>query len=146
MTQGGRFAGYGLYLIDSTPVFHYNLGGVERYEVKGEALPSGEHVVTVDVVYDGGGFGKGADVTLSVDGNPVSRGRLDQTLAFRISLDETLDIGSDTGTPVSEDTSVPFDFTGEIGKVKITISDRTEFSEEELMEYRKTQAKTLISS
>ena len=30
VTQGGRFAGYGLYLLDGKPVFHYNLAGVAR--------------------------------------------------------------------------------------------------------------------
>ena len=35
MTHGGRFAGYGLYVIGGKPVFHYNLAGVERYNLVG---------------------------------------------------------------------------------------------------------------
>ena len=40
MTQGGRFAGLGLYLLDGRPVFHYNLAGVERYTVAGQGQDS----------------------------------------------------------------------------------------------------------
>ena len=32
-TQGGRFAGYGLYVQDGKLTYHYNLAGVERYTV-----------------------------------------------------------------------------------------------------------------
>jgi hypothetical protein len=37
-------------------------------------------------------------------------------------VDETLDIGEDTGTPVSEDYHVPFKFTGTINKVAVDLS------------------------
>jgi len=38
-----------------------------------------------------------------------------------MSLDETLDIGEDTGTPVSEEYHVPFKFTGQIEEVTIEL-------------------------
>ena len=72
MTQGGRFAGFGLYLLEGKPVFHYNLCGVERYNVVGaEPLKPGKHVITLDFNYDGGGVGKGGTATLTVDGKQV---------------------------------------------------------------------------
>ena len=40
-----------------------------------------------------------------------------------MSLDETLDCGADTGTPISEDYAVPFNFTGTIGKVLIKLGE-----------------------
>ena len=40
-----------------------------------------------------------------------------------VALDETLDIGEDTGTPVSEDYHVPFKFTGTLNRVLIRLSD-----------------------
>jgi arylsulfatase len=145
MTQGGRFCGLGLYLLDGKPVFHYNLAGVERYEVTSDQrLPSGKHVVTVDFKYDGGGVGKGGEATLSVDGNKVASEKFPRTIAFRMSLDETLDIGEDTGTPVSEDYKVPFRFTGEIEEVKIQITDH-ELTEEQLERYREMQVKAALS-
>jgi arylsulfatase len=42
-------------------------------------------------------------------------------MGYRISLDETFDIGMDAGEPVSEEYHVPFDFTGEIGKVVVKL-------------------------
>ena len=56
-----------------------------------------------------------------VEGKRVARGRIERTLPFRLSLDETLDCGEDTGTPVSEDYRVPFKFTGNLKKVVIDL-------------------------
>ncbi len=122
LTQGGRFAGWGLYVLGSKPVFCYNLAAVERYCVTGkDALTPGKHNIELDFKYDGPGLGKGGTATLLVDGKPAGEGKLARTLAFRMSLDETFDCGEDTGTPVSEDYHVPFKFTGKIGKVGVRI-------------------------
>lgn len=145
MTQGGRFAGVGLYLLDGKPMFHYNLAGVERHTVAGqEPLAPGKHVVTLDFLYDGGGVGKGGKATLSVDGKPVASKKLPRTIAFRMSLDETLDIGEDTGTPVSEDYQVPFNFTGKLEKMTINISEE-KLTDEQLKKYREARAKAALS-
>jgi arylsulfatase A-like enzyme len=145
MTQGGRFSGLGLYLLDGKPVFHYNLAGVERYTVAGkEKISPGRHVITVDFNYDGGGVGKGGEATLTVDGEEVASGHLDQTIPYRMSLDETLDIGEDTGTPVSEDYKVPFNFTGDIEKVTINITEE-KLTEEELEKYRQGRVQSAIA-
>ena len=58
-----------------------------------------------------------------MDGKKVTQEQFARTIPFRISADETLDIGEDTGTPVSEDYHVPFKFTGTIGKVVILLGD-----------------------
>jgi arylsulfatase len=124
LTQGGRFAGWGLYVLGSKPVFCYNLAGVERYCVTGkDVFTSGKHNVELDFKYNGPGLGKGGTATLLVDRKPVGEGQVARTLAFRMSLDETLDCGEDTGTPVSEDYHVPFKFTGKIGKVAVRIGE-----------------------
>jgi arylsulfatase len=124
LTQGGRFAGWGLYVLNGKPVFCYNLAGVERYCVTGKAaIPAGKHNIEMDFHYDGPGLGKGGTATLLVDGKPAGEGKIARTLAFRMSLDETLDCGEDTGTPVTEDYQVPFRFTGEIGRVAVRIGD-----------------------
>ncbi len=132
VTQGGRFAGWGLYLVQGRPVFHYNLVGVQRFNVAGkEALAPGEHVILVDFKYDGGGLGKGATVTMTVDEKPVSQGRVERSIPFRMALDETLDVGEDTGTPVSEDYRVPFRFTGRLKRVLIRLGDEALSAEDE---------------
>jgi arylsulfatase A-like enzyme len=123
-TQGGRFNGWGLYLLGGRPVFHYNLVGVDRYTIAGtEKLAPGRHVLLVDFKYDGGGLGKGATATINVDDKPIAEGRIERTIPFRVSVDETLDIGEDTGTPVSEDYHVPFKFTGKLNRVVIRLGE-----------------------
>jgi arylsulfatase A-like enzyme len=124
MTQGGRFNGLGLYLLQGKPVFHYNLVGVERTTIAGrDKLATGKHSIVVDFKYNGPGIGKSATATLTVDGKKVADGKISRTIPFRVSADETLDIGEDTGTPVSEDYHVPFKFTGTIDKVVIKLSE-----------------------
>jgi len=123
VTQGGRFNGFGLYLLGGKPVFHYNLVGVVRYTVAGpEKLAPGKHVIMLDFKYDGG-LGKGSTATILVDDKEVARGRIERTIPFRMSLDETLDIGEDTGTPVSEDYHIPFKFTGRLNRVGVRLTD-----------------------
>jgi len=145
MTQGGRFCGMGLYVLDSKPVFHYNLSGVERYTVASpDKLEPGKHVVGIEFVYDGGGVGKGGKATLTVDGKEVASEQFPQTTGYRISLDETLDIGEDTGTPVSEDYHIPFNFTGKLAKVTINITEE-ELTEEQIRQYREGLLKSSLN-
>ena len=132
LTQGGRFAGWGLYVLKGKPVFCYNLAGVERYCVTGrEVLAPGKHNVELAFAYDGPGLGKGGTATLRVDGKPAGEGKLARTLAFRMSLDETLDCGEDTGTPVTEDYQVPFRFTGAIDRVAVRLGEEKITAEEQ---------------
>jgi arylsulfatase A-like enzyme len=122
VTQGGRFAGWGFYLLGGRPVFDYNLAEVEQFRVSAPGkLAPGKHTVVFDFKYDGGGLGKGGLGTLTVDGKKAVEGRFARTLPFRMSLDETLDVGEDTGTAVSADYEVPFRFTGTLNKVVIKI-------------------------
>jgi hypothetical protein len=123
-TQGGRLNGWGLYILAGKLTFHYNLFGVERTTVSSpEKLAAGKHTVVVDFNYDGPGIGKGGTATLLVDGKIVADGKIPRTIPFRISADETLDFGEDTGTPVSEDYKVPFKFTGTLNKVIINLEE-----------------------
>jgi hypothetical protein len=81
---------------------------------------------------------------LMVDGQQVAQGRIERTIPFRISADETLDIGEDTGTPVSEDYQVPFKFTGDLKKVAIQLTDAV-LSAEEQAEIEKMRAEIGLS-
>ncbi len=145
LTHGGRFSGWGLYLLEGRPVFCYNLAGVARYTIAGkDALAPGTHTVVYDFKYDGPGLGKGCVGTIQVDGTTVATGRIERTLAFRLSLDETLDCGEDTGAPVAEDylNKMPFKFTGDLRKVVLSLgkSGLTASDERTLDEGRKIAA------
>jgi len=124
LTQGGLSGGYALLFKDGKPVFHYNLANVADYHIAAkDALAPGKHTLAFDFKYDGGGMGRGGTGTLSVDGRQVAQGRIDRTVPFRFSFDETFDVGEDTGTPVNLDYDVPFGFTGKIEKVVVNLGE-----------------------
>jgi arylsulfatase len=125
-TQGGRFGGWGLLVVDGRPVFVHAFSNQaqHKYAVRAPArLGPGAHTIRLDFVYDGGGLGKGGKATMSVDGKQVAEARIEQTIGVRFSLDETFDVGEDTGTPVIEDYAarMPFRFTGTLKKFVIRL-------------------------
>jgi arylsulfatase len=116
LAHGGRFAGYALYVRNGRPVFHYNYAGEQRTTVAAtEALPSGACTIAVEFTLTADG---GADVRLLVDQHEVGRSRVPEAMSGNISH-ETLDIGSDLYTPVSEDYVAPFSFQGRILEVTV---------------------------
>ena len=118
-TLGGRFGGYGFYLLKGKPVFLYNFLDLERFRWQGQdALAPGKHTIVFDFTYDGPGFGKGGTGVLKVDDKDVASQKVPHTVPFIMSIDETFDVGVDTRTPVDDgDYNVPFRFTGKLDRV-----------------------------
>jgi arylsulfatase A-like enzyme len=125
VTDGGRFGGYGLYLLKGKPVFTYNLLALERFRWEGaEVLAPGKHTLVFDFKYDSPGMAKGGTGVLTVDGKEVANQKITHTVPAILTIDETFDVGSDTRTPVDDaDYHVPFDFTGTIDKVTVTLGE-----------------------
>jgi len=134
VTHGGRFGGYGMYLLKGKPIFTWNLLDLKRVRWEGtEALTPGKHTIEYDFKYDGLGFatlafnnmsgiGRPGTGTFKIDGKVVSTQTMDRTIPLILPWDETFDIGSDTGTPVDDqDYQVPFPFTGKISKLTIAV-------------------------
>jgi arylsulfatase A-like enzyme len=119
VTEGGRFAGFGLYLLKGKPIFLYNLLDLERFRWEGkDALAPGKHTITFDFKYDGPGFGKGGKGVLTVDGQEAASKQITHTVPFIMAIDETFDVGMDTRTSVDDnDYQVPFRFTGKLSKL-----------------------------
>jgi arylsulfatase A-like enzyme len=119
VTEGGRFGGYGLYLLKGKPVFLYNLLDLERFRWEGEeALAPGKHTIVFDFTYEGPGFGKGGAGILKVDDKVVASSKIPHTIPFLMTIDETFDVGVDTRTSVDDnDYQVPFRFTGKVAKL-----------------------------
>jgi arylsulfatase A-like enzyme len=128
LAQGGAYAGWSLYLNDGRPKYCHNLFGLQRFDVAGDAqVPAGTHQVRMEFAYDGGGLGKGATVSLYLDGHKIGEGRVEGTVPMLYSADETCDVGSDTASPVSDDyTPDTSRFTGSINWVQIDISEAAE--------------------
>jgi len=140
LTSGGRFGGYGFYLLKGKPVFLWNLVDLKRIRWEGpKALTPGKHTVEFDFKYDGlgpgtlafnnmSGIGRGGTGVLKVDGEEVVSQKMERTLPLILQWDETFDIGSDTGTPVDDkDYQVPFKFTGKLNKLTLKL-DRPQLS------------------
>ena len=125
LNQGGITGGWALYLHDGRPTYHYSFLGLDRATVATpEPLPPGDHQVRVEFAYDGDGLGKGGTATLYIDGDEAASGRIERTHAFVFSLDETTDVGIDTGSPVSPDYQAGDNaFTGTINWVRVDVGD-----------------------
>ena len=123
VTDGGRFAGYGFYLLGGKPVFTWNLIQLERVKWQGQAaLTPGKHKLEFDWAYAGPGLGKGGTGTLKVDGTAVDTKEMPKSLPVGTGWVETFNVGVDTGTPVDDaDYQVPFPFTGKIDKLTVAL-------------------------
>jgi len=140
LTSGGRFSGYGFYLLKGKPVFLWNLVDLERIKWEGpDALSPGHHTVEFDFKYDGlgvgtlafnnlSGLGRGGTGTLKVDGKAVDTKEMKRTLPMILQWDESFDIGSDTLTGVNDaDYKPPFPLTAKLNKLTIKV-DRPKLS------------------
>jgi arylsulfatase len=149
LTSGGRFGGYGFYLLKGKPVFLWNLVDVKRVRWEGpEALTPGKHTLVFDFKYEGlgagtlafnnmSGIGRSGTGVLKVDGKEVAKQTMERTLPIILQWDETFDIGSDTGTPVDDkDYQVPFKLTAKLNKLTLKL-DRPKLSEADIKELEK---------
>jgi arylsulfatase A-like enzyme len=125
IAQGGSFGGWSLYLLDGRPTYHYNYFGLQRFQVRTESpLPVGKHEVRVEFTYDGEGAGLGGSVDLFVGGVCDGKGRVEATIPYYFSFDETLNVGVDLGTPVSpEYPRLDNALTGLVHEVRIDLGE-----------------------
>src|SRR5258707_4678955 len=122
-TMGGRWGGWGFYLLKGKPVFHYNMLILAQYHWEGpDALTPGKHTIGFDYTYAGPGPGKGGSGVLKVDGKVVATEKQANSITFLQVADETFDVGLDTRTGVNDkDYQVPFAFDGQIDKLTIKL-------------------------
>jgi len=156
LTSGGRFAGYGFYLLDSKPVFTWNMLNLERIRWEGPALAPGTHTVEFDFDYDGlgvgtlaynsmSGLGRPGTGTLKVNSKQVDSKKMDKTLPMILQWDEAFDIGSDTLTGVNDaDYKPPFPLTAKMNKLTIVV-DRPQLSEADIAKLKEAQRNNKVS-
>ncbi|MEW5251721.1 arylsulfatase [Microbulbifer sp. 2201CG32-9] len=158
LTSGGRFAGYGFYLLKGKPVFLWNLLDLKRVKWAGPtALSPGRHKLEFDFKYDGfgigtlaynsmSGLGRSGTGTLKVDGREVQTITMKHTLPMILQWDESFDIGSDTLTGVNDaDYLPPFPLTAQLNKLTIEI-DRPQLSKEDIEKLESTRATAVDGS
>jgi len=157
LTSGGRFGGYGFYLLKGKPMFLWNLVDYKRIRWEGpDALAPGKHTLEFDFKYEGlglgtlafnqmTGIGKGGTGVLKVDGREVATQKMAHTIPLILQWDETFDIGSDTGTPVDDqDYQVPFAFTGKLNKLTVKL-ERPELSPADIKRLEEMERDKAIS-
>jgi hypothetical protein len=132
-TLGGRFGGYGLYLVKGKPIFTYNLLALEKFRWEGpQALTPGKHTILFDFKYDGPGLAKGGTGVLSVDGKEVASKTVPHTIPALMTIDESFDVGVDTRTGVDDkDYKLPFRFTGKLDKLTIKLGPSQMMAEDQ---------------
>ncbi|MBW8636874.1 arylsulfatase [Hoeflea sp. WL0058] len=153
VTSGGRFAGYGMYLLEGKPVFLWNMLDLDRIKWEGkEALAPGKHVIEFESKYEGlgvgtmaynnfSGIGRPAETTFKVDGVVVDSKRMEKTIPIILQWDESFDIGSDTITGVNDaDYLPPFPLTAKLDKLTIKI-DRPQLSEADIAKMKEAMLK-----
>ncbi|MCA3554741.1 arylsulfatase [Aestuariivirga sp.] len=134
LTSGGRFGGYGFYLLEGKPVWTWNMVDLERIKWQGpDALTPGKHTLVFDFKYDGlgagtlafndfSGVGRPGTGTLSVDGKVVATKTMERTLPMTLQWDESFDIGSDTLTGVDDgDYQTPFPLTAKLDRLTVKL-------------------------
>jgi arylsulfatase A-like enzyme len=157
LTSGGRFAGYGFYLLKGKPVFLWNLVDLKRIKWEAsEALSPGKHTVEFDFQYDGlgvgtlafnnmSGLGRPGTGTLKVDGKVVDTEKMPHTLPMILQWDESFDVGSDTLTGVNdEDYSPPFELTAKLDKLTIKV-DRPQLTPDDIKKLQSAERNNRVS-
>ena len=116
VAQGGRTGGWSFFADAGRIGFHYNFCGLLRSTALSEqTVDAGTHQVRAEFAYDGGGIGRGGDVTVFIDGTSAATAHVERTHPMYFSFDEGLDVGIDTGMPAYEGYTVPKgEFTAKI--------------------------------
>ena len=60
-------------------------------------------------------------MSLFANDKKMGEGVILKSIPNRVTLDETMDVGFDTGTPVSDKYKLPFKFSGTLKDVTITL-------------------------
>jgi arylsulfatase len=157
VTSGGRFGGWGFYLLKGKPVFTWNLVDLKRQKWQApDTVAPGKHTVEFDFKYDGlgggtlafnnmSGIGRSGTGVLKVDGKEVLTQKMEHTIPLILQWDESMDFGSDTGTPVDDHYQCPFPFTGKFSKITIKV-DRPTLTEDDIKKLENAEAQALDGS
>jgi hypothetical protein len=128
--EGGRYGGTSLYVKGGKVIYENNTRGiVHETLVSSVPLPSGSVEVVTLFTADPNAKGTGVmaatarpgTAEMFFNGRKVGETKFSQFGDFRTSVNETFDVGKDTGSPVSAAYDAPNAFTGTVRKVVIDL-------------------------
>ena len=106
VTAGGRTSGYALMILDNQLVYIYNYIGERTVLMSSQDVPIGKS--QLKMVFTSTGKFQG-DAELFINDQTVGKVHIPKTIPATYSIEETFDVGEDTGSPIIEDTyAVPF--------------------------------------
>ncbi len=119
---GGSGAGLTCFMENGKLVYEYNMFMIERYtiESKGKITPGKHHI---EILTGLAKPGAPATITLTLDGKELAKGTVNRTVPAAFSANETFDVGTDLGSPVSlrYHKKAPFAFNGQISSLKVDL-------------------------
>jgi len=131
VAEGGRFGGFSLFVKGGRLIYENNtLGRLRDQIVADRALPAGHATVVFEFSPDGKPTGppslqnrrfQSGEGRLLIDGKQVGAGHFAQFGGFADAINETLDVGLDSGSPVSRDYLAPYPYAGVVTRVTIDL-------------------------
>ena len=106
VTAGGRTSGYAFMILDNQLVYVYNYIGERTVLMSSAEVPEGKSQLKMEFTSTGNFQG---DAELFINDQSVGKVHIPKTIPATYSIEETFDVGQDTGSPIIEDTyAVPF--------------------------------------
>ena len=131
VANGSHLGGWSFYLDKGRPAVleAFSHQPDHKYSVVAPTpLGAGAHVVEYRFEFDTPRLFSAGEMTITVDGEEVARGRIEKTLLRQVSNTETFDVGHDGGAQVTDAYPGEGSFPGEISKVTIEFDPPSLFS------------------
>ncbi|HEY7079512.1 MAG TPA: arylsulfatase [Nitrososphaeraceae archaeon] len=122
---GGVGSGWSLYIKDEHLVYCYNNNGKRYYVRSSKKIPIRVGQIKLRFEFEKTGkekFGAGGIGRLYMNNEKIGEAEIPHTVRFIYAVDETFDIGRDTGSPVTGEYKAGAVFTGVIKKVVIDLA------------------------
>lgn len=119
VADGGKYGGLSLFVKDGKLHFTQTDGAKTFHLVSTRPLPEGKSEVKVEFAPDANAKTVGT-ITLYINATIAGQATLDRSPNQRVTysaVDEGIDVGKDSLTPVADEYTTPFSFTGKISKV-----------------------------
>jgi hypothetical protein len=123
LSIGGRSAGLSLYVQKNQLWFSYNNNDEKVFANSAETIKAGKNLLRVDYNYEGAENVQNAPGTavLYINDKKVGEVKVKRTLGAGVGIYESIEVGRDVITPVTDKYKVPYAYTGKINNVTIDL-------------------------